>query len=108
LGIECRSDDSEALRLVAPLQDPATACAVAAERTVSRLLGGSCQVPLGAYAECDGAQLRLRAFVATSDGRRLIRAETSGSAADPAALGMEAARSLRAQGADAVLAALTT
>lgn len=106
LGIECLADDAEALRLVGCLQHPDTACAVAAERAVSRLLGGSCQVPLGAYAECEGDRLRLRAFVGTPDGRQLIRAEASGSAAAAAALGAEVAAALRAKGADAVLAAL--
>lgn len=106
LGIECLAGDRDALALVAPLQHPATASAVAAERTVSRLLGGSCQVPLGAYAECEGERLRLRAFVATPDGRQLVRAEASGAAADAEALGVEVAAALRAKGADAVLAAL--
>jgi hydroxymethylbilane synthase len=108
LGIECLVADPATLQLVAPLQDAQSACAVAAERTVSRLLGGSCQVPLGAYAECDGPALELRAFVASPDGRRVIRAEASGSADDPEAVGAEVAGALRKQGADALLAALET
>jgi hydroxymethylbilane synthase len=107
LGIECRADDAEVLRVIAPLADAATAAAVRAERAVSRALGGSCQVPLGAFAQPAGdGHLRLRALVATPDGRALLRAEASGSAATPEALGNEVARLLRARGADDILAAL--
>ena len=106
LGIECLAADRNVLELIAPLQDSASACTVRAERAVSRLLGGSCQVPLGAYAECDGTALKLRALVAMPDGSRLVRTEASGSTAEPEALGAEVAAALRAQGADALLADL--
>ena len=104
LGIECLASDSRALELVAALQDADTAAEVRAERAVSRLLGGSCQVPLGAYARCDGKrQLHLRAFVATPDGRRILHAEATGAASAPEAVGAQVAEALRAQGAQALL-----
>jgi len=55
LGIECRSERADLLELLRPLDDPSTAWCVRAERAVSRALGGSCVVPLGAYAEPLGA-----------------------------------------------------
>jgi hydroxymethylbilane synthase len=79
---------------------------VRAERAVSFALGGSCTVPLGAYAVPDGEQLRLRALVASPDGARMARAECRGPAADAEALGGRAADALRAQGAAEILAAL--
>jgi hydroxymethylbilane synthase len=108
LGIECLNTDAAALRLIAPLQDADTASAVSAEREVSRQLGGSCQIPLGAFAERTGALLRLRAFVAAADGGVLVRAEATGPADRPEALGAEVAAALRAQGADAILARLAS
>jgi hydroxymethylbilane synthase len=48
----------------------------------------------------------LRGFVATPDGTRMARAELSGPAADPEALGLQLAAELRAQGADDILASL--
>ena len=48
---------------MAPLEHAATRAITAAERAVSRGLGGSCQVPLAAYAEIEGDTLRLRAIV---------------------------------------------
>jgi hydroxymethylbilane synthase len=86
--------------------DLPTARAVEAERAVSRRLGGSCQVPLGAFAECTGERMRLRGFVASPDGRRLLAAEVHGAAASPEALGTELADRLRGDGAEAILDAL--
>jgi hydroxymethylbilane synthase len=42
---------------------------------VSRALAGSCTVPLGAYAQIQAEQMRLRGFVASSDGSTLIEEE---------------------------------
>ena len=57
-----------------------TAIACTAERTVSRLLGGSCELPLGAYADwVDGERPPwLRAFVANLDGSEYVTAEAPG------------------------------
>ena len=85
----------------------ATWLVVSAERAVSRALSGSCQLPLGAYAQNEGDQLRLRGFVARRDGSQIVSAELTGSAADPEALGDELARRLKAQGASEILASLT-
>jgi hydroxymethylbilane synthase len=74
---------------------------------LSRALSGSCQLPLGAYAQNEGSKLRLRAFVARRDGSQIVRDELSGDANDPEALGGELARRLLAQGAAEILAALT-
>ena len=106
LGIECRADRADMIALMQPLNDGATAACVQAERALSRALSGSCQLPLGSYAEAAGRHLRLRAFVASQDGRELVRDELTGDAADPEALGAELAARLRAQGATAILAAL--
>src|SRR5256885_1817601 len=104
LGIECLAARSDVQRIVAPLADATTALCVRAERAVSRALGGSCSLPLGAYAEMRDGQLDLTALVASQDGRQVLRTRAAGS--DPEEVGAQAARSLRDQGADAVLGAL--
>ena len=106
LGIECRADRADLLALFGVLNHEATAACVRAERALSRALSGSCQLPLGAYAQNEGGQLRLRAFVAQRDGARIVRDDLTGSAADPEALGAEMARRLLAQGAAEILAAI--
>jgi hydroxymethylbilane synthase len=101
LGIECVADRAEVAALLAPLADAATAACVRAERTVSRALGGSCSLPLAAFAELASAEIYLRALVASADGTRVLRSESSGS--DPEEVGNRVAQALRRQGADQVL-----
>ena len=106
LGIECRADRADVIALLQPLHHPDTAACVLAERAMSRVLAGSCQVPLGGFAEVRGGRLRMRGFVASPDGQRMVRAELTGEIADPEALGRRVAEALLAQGAGEILAAL--
>jgi len=106
LGIECLDGREEVASLLGPLNDPSTARCVQAERGVSRALGGSCALPLGAYAEALGTGLRLRALVASPDGRRIARADCRG--ADPADVAADAVAELRRHGAGEILSTLGT
>jgi hydroxymethylbilane synthase len=106
LGIECLAARADLMRLLAPLADAEAGACVRAERAVNRALGGNCAIPLGAFAVKRGARLRLRALVASPDGRRIARAECEGDAAAPEALGERAAQLLRERGAEEILAAL--
>jgi hydroxymethylbilane synthase len=106
LGIEALADRPEVAAWMAPLVDPHSAACVRAERATSRALAGSCEVPLGAYAEVQDGELRLRGFVALPDGSRIARAERRGPLDQPEALGLALAADLRADGADEILAGL--
>jgi hydroxymethylbilane synthase len=101
LGIECLEARADVRERLVPLADAASERCVRAERAVSRALGGSCTVPLGAYAEMSRGKIALRALVASADGRRVLRASAEG--ADPEAVGASVAAALRAQGADDIL-----
>ena len=106
LGVECLSSRTDLQALVAPLADAVTSACVRAERAVNRALGGDCTIPLGAFADQQGASLRLRALVAAPDGRRVARAEALGDFSDPESIGRRVAERLQSQGADQILAAL--
>jgi hydroxymethylbilane synthase len=106
LGVECLSRRADLLEWLQALNHAVTARCVAAERAFSRALSGSCNVPLGAYAEAEGRDLRLRGFVGTPDGSRVVSGELKGPARDPDALGATLAAGLKAQGAGGILAAL--
>jgi hydroxymethylbilane synthase len=106
LGIETRADRTDLKAVLAPLHHADTAACVLAERAMSRALAGSCQVPLGGFAEVQNGKLRMRGFVATPDGTRLLRAEHIGEIAEPEALGELVAQDLLKQGAGEILAAL--
>ena len=99
-----RSDGLDLRAILAPLNHLPTAQAVAAERKVSTVFGGSCQIPLAAFATVDGATMHLRALVATPDGSRVASAELSGPADAPELLGERVSALLAAQDASAILA----
>jgi hydroxymethylbilane synthase len=106
LGIECLAARTDLTDLLAPLDDAATASCVAAERAFSRALSGSCNVPLGAYAELEGDRLRLRGFVGAPDGSRTVSGEHAGPAGDAETIGLELASQLESRGAADILASL--
>ena len=103
LGIEIRSDRQDLMDALAPLAHQDTWLTVTAERAVSRAMGGSCSMPLAAYATLDGTRLHLRAAWGDPEGApRLVTAQ---GAADvdgldaAVALGERVAAELRAAGA---------
>ncbi|MCU4117574.1 hydroxymethylbilane synthase [Variovorax sp. N23] len=104
LGIEVRADRADLIALLAPLAHREDGLATAAERAVSRAMGGSCSMPLAAHArwQADGS-LRIEAAWGDVDGvGALLRVEAQsavGDAAQAEALGDEAAARLRAAGA---------
>lgn len=107
LGIECLSGRGDVIEALAPLNDPDTRWCVEAERALSRTLAGSCQVPLGGFAEVSGGSVRLRGFVARPDGSRMVYDEiTAPRSGMPEALGHAVAQRLIAKGAREILAGL--
>lgn len=101
--IECRIDDPEVNRLIAPLHHAASATRVAAERALNARLEGGCQVPIAAYAELDDDLLHLRALVGEPDGSRVIHGDIQGEAVRAAALGADLAEQLLSCGARTIL-----
>jgi hydroxymethylbilane synthase len=91
------------MEVLAPLAHQTTWLAVAAERAVSRAMGGSCSMPLAAFATFSGEYLQLRAAWGEPEGgAALVRAQSATAAADiekAAQLGDEVAAKLRAGGA---------
>jgi hydroxymethylbilane synthase len=106
LGIEIQAERADLLAVLRPLADQPTWLATAAERAVSRALGGSCTMPLAAHATHQEGRLQLRA--AWGDPQTpgvLITAQARADAIDPAnlaaaeVLGAQVAQQLRAGGA---------
>lgn len=106
LGIEVLESRSDMHRWLAPLACSETTACTLAERAVSRVLGGSCQVPLAAYARLDEGVLHLDALVAEPDGSRIVRSHVSGPVASAVQLGEQAAHELLQKGADDILSRL--
>ncbi len=106
LGIECLSERTDLIELMKPLHHIKTGQCVESERAMSRELGGSCQVPLGGFAEIIEGKLVLRGFVASPDGSRMLSAQLNGDPTAGKTMGIHLAKDLKAQGADEILDAL--
>ena len=103
VGIEIRSDRADLAALLAPFNHEVTAACVNAERSLSRRLNGSCQIPLAAYATADDGFLRLRGLIAMPDGSHRVVAESNGSYAAAEGLGRTVADLLCTEGAREIL-----
>jgi hydroxymethylbilane synthase len=93
LAVECRLDDEATRAALQAVDHAASRRAVDAERAFLAELGGSCDLPVGAYAQPVGAgDLELSGMVSSLDGRLMLRHAMTGT--DPATLGRELARRL--------------
>ncbi len=106
LGIEINASRTDLLEVLAPLNHIDTQLCVEAERGMSRALAGSCTVPLGAYAVREGDEISITGFVASVDGKQMLRETVRGSINNAEAVGKALANQLIAKGADKILAAL--
>jgi hydroxymethylbilane synthase len=103
LGIECRTGDAQVMEWIGVLEHRPTALRCRAERAFLHALEGGCQVPIGVNSRLEGQELVLTGMVASLDGQRLIRDEVRGRDADPEAIGVALAHTLRSQGAGEIL-----
>jgi hydroxymethylbilane synthase len=100
LGIEVRSGRADVVEALSPLMHPETWLVVSAERAVSRVMGGSCSMPLAAHATFSGTTLQIHATWGDPEGQRaLVTTHSSATVQDTAsavALGESVARQLQA------------
>ncbi|USA52917.1 hydroxymethylbilane synthase [Acinetobacter sp. C32I] len=106
LGLECRTDDVELLKLIQPLQHEETSICVRAERAFNAYLEGGCQVPIAGYATLNDGQVQIEGRVGSVDGKTLLQEQLVGATVDAEQLGEQLAQRLLAQGAGELLKAL--
>ena len=107
LGIEIAAHRTDLVDILLPLNHAQTAACVTAERALARALGGSCQVPLGAYCTADEhGLLTLHGLVAHPDGSVVLTANAQAPAPYADALGRAVAKKLSDDGAREVIAAV--
>jgi len=103
LGIEICTGRTDLIEALKPLVHSTSWLAVAAERAVSRAMGGSCSMPLAAHATLSGQTLSLRAAWGNPEGEAaLVTAQIDGQAnslQDAEALGDRVAADLQRAGA---------
>ena len=103
LCVESRENDERIDAALAPLNHEATRVAVLAERAFLNTLEGSCQIPVGAFAETDGESVSIRGLVAEIDGSRVLMESDSAKAEKTEALGVTVAQRLKEAGAEEIL-----
>jgi hydroxymethylbilane synthase len=108
IAVQCRTDDARTRTVLASIDDARSHRAVRAERSVLAGLGGSCTVPVGAWAWAEDSQtgtepvegspaaLHVHGLVASGDGRVVIRMSRRGH--DPERVGAEVAHALLVEG----------
>lgn len=102
IGIECRTSNQTALRVLARINHQRTTQAVLAERAFTRALGGSCHSPVAALATMgEDGKLTLKAEILSEDGSAHIASE-SRFAADHPEEGANLARAMLADAPDAI------
>ncbi|QFU15109.1 hydroxymethylbilane synthase [Microvirga thermotolerans] len=97
IAIAVRAGDERVARAVAPILDPATGHALAAERAFLTVLDGSCRTPIAGHARLVGEALEFRGMVLRPDGSDSLDVVRRGAPGDAAALGREAGLDLRAR-----------
>jgi hydroxymethylbilane synthase len=98
IAVQCRADDQVTRALLSDIDDPGSHRAVRAERAVLAGLGGSCTVPVGAWAEHipGSTELSVHGLLASGDGRVVIRMSRRGE--DPELVGTAVAHALLIEG----------
>ena len=104
LAVQVREEDRSTHAVVSVLDHLPSRRALEAERTLVQLLGGGCDLPLGALAATRGDRIRMVGLVATTDGAKVVR--TASESSDPGVVASDLAQRLRADGADRILAEL--
>ena len=102
LAVQVRAEDRTTGAVVSVLDHLPSRRALEAERALVQLLGGGCDLPLGALAAVKGDRIRMVALVATTDGAKVVRAASEST--DPSIVASTLAQRLRAEGADRILA----
>ena len=103
IAIECREGDTETAKILHVLNHKKTQLCVEAERSMNRMLHGSCHVPVAAYATLEGNILSLEGLVGSAKTGHCVRAHAVGHSHDPEGLGRLVATELRLHGADELM-----
>lgn len=97
LAVEIREDNAPVADLIASVCDERARIQMQAERGFLTALDGDCHLPIGAYCEMDGPEIRLHGMYGDEDGQKLVRDSITGPAAEAETLGQKLALQLKEQ-----------
>ncbi len=100
IGIERRTEDSNAAALLEAIHDGPTGQRLTAERAFLAALDGSCETPIAGLAELDDGTIRLRGEILRTDGSEALADDATGAVEDGAEIGAAMAKALLARAGD--------
>ena len=97
VAITCRTDDHAILKRLEALNHTPSMAQLLCERSVLRVVDGTCRTPIGAFSRIDNATgtITVQAALAALDGGRIEQAEGAAPLADAEALGQRIGQSLK-------------
>ncbi|CAF3433484.1 unnamed protein product [Rotaria socialis] len=73
LGIECRHDDNDTIRMLSVLNHEPTVVCCVAERAFLRRIEGGCSIPNAVHTEYNGTGLTVNGILLNLDGSRYVK-----------------------------------
>jgi hydroxymethylbilane synthase len=95
IGIQCRSDDTQALKYLAALNHHETKQAVDCERAFLAELDGNCRTPIAGQAKIVDGKMHFRGLISKPDGKEMISVTRIGSPEDAILIGHEAGKEIK-------------
>jgi hydroxymethylbilane synthase len=94
LAVVIRKNNKTLLKLLQKLTHHSTVSATIAERTFSKICGGGCSLPIGAYALSQKNSLILYGMIGSLDGKHVLKDFIRGNSSDAEVLGKKLAEKL--------------
>lgn len=104
LAIEIRADDFATEELIKNLNHVETNLSVQVERDFLKVIGGSCQIPVGIFAQIENKKISARAIILSTDGKNFIEDTKIDSIKNISTFGKDFAEDLLNRGGKKILA----
>lgn len=91
LAVVIKESNTDLFRVLKKLDHQPTVTAVKSERSFSKIFGGGCSMPIGAYAVCTGKTITLHGIIGSLDGKHVVKDSITGDSAAPKKIGKELA-----------------
>ena len=103
LAIEIRADDLQTFDAIKFLNDAETCTAIKIERDFLKTVEGSCQIPVGIFAQVEGNKISARAIISSIDGKNFVEDFKTDSIENLADFGKNFAETLLERGGREIL-----
>ena len=103
LAIEIRADDLQTFDAIKFLNDAETCTAIKIERDFLKTVEGSCQIPVGIFAQVEGDKISARAIISSIDGKNFVEDFKTDSIENLADFGKNFAETLLERGGREIL-----